>query len=147
MTLLPSLFGRSRRSRLPVPRSIEDLIETFAQDWPLYEGDVLNLIKVDVKENDSEYIVKADLPGVEKNQVNVTLNNQLLTISVEQEEEKEDKDADYLVRERRYQSSQRSIPLALAGSTDNVKAEFKNGVLEIRVKKAPEKQNKKIAIQ
>lgn len=145
MSFLPTPFRRSRRTGSYLPVAFEDFFDFF-NEAPAIGASPINF-KVDVKETPSEYIVKADIPGVDKKGIDVALANQLLTISVENEEEKEDKDENYIVKERRYFSSQRSIPLALAASQDDVMAEYKNGVLEVRVKKAPESQTKKITVK
>jgi HSP20 family protein len=92
--------------------------------------------RVDVREHDDEIIVVADLPGVEKEDVTISLvNPSTLEISSEKKAEKEEKEEGYYMRERVYGSLCRTVALPHdvtdAGST----ASFKNGVLEIRLKK------------
>lgn len=135
--LLPALI----RERMPW--NFDDVFKILAENGESVRG----VMRIDLKETPSEYIVQADLPGMTKNEISVTLVDQVLTITAEHGEKSEERDADYLVRERRFQSVERSIPLRLAGSPENVKAEFRDGVLEVTVKKAPEKQTKRIAIQ
>jgi HSP20 family protein len=145
---LPSLFTRSRLPRPFRSWNGDDLFEFLSQPWsPFGRTEGPGTFNVDVKENSSQYLVTADLPGVEKDGINVELNNQTLTISVRAEQEKEEKGTDYLLRERWNEARQRSIPLALAGSPEGVSATFKNGVLEIKVPKNPEHQSKRISIQ
>ena len=136
MSLLPSLFERKMPSRF------EDLFEIFTESQGGWGS-----MKVDVRETPTEYLIKADLPGFEKNQVDVSLTNQLLTISAEREEKEDEKEGEYLVQERRIFSMQRAIPLSGAGAPEQVKAELKEGVLCVRVKKSPDKQAKRIQVQ
>ena len=138
MNLLPSIFEKPKG-----PFAFEEFFDFLSEKG---NGNWAS-IRMDVKETPAEYIVKADLPGIKKDEINVSLLNQILTISVDREEEEEEKDFDFLIRERRYQSMKRSIPLGFAGTGENVKAEFKDGVLEVHVKKSPEKQTKRIPIQ
>lgn len=148
MTLLPSLFSRPLRSR-PFSRSgFDDLFEQMTENWSPFVSELnATNLRVDVQQTDNEYIVKADLPGFKKESINATLDDRVLTISAQDERENEEKSADFLMRERRYASCQRSIPLPFANPDDQVKAEFKDGVLELRVKKSADKQSKRIAIQ
>lgn len=145
MNLLPTLFRSPRIARPYLRGRLDDMFDVFTRDFGALD-ESMSTFKIDVKETDAEYIVKADLPGVQKNNISLNLTNQLLSISVEQTAQEEEKEADYILRERSYQSCYRTIPLALAGTQENVKADFKDGVLEIHVKKAPEKQSKRIPI-
>lgn len=144
MSFLPLPFRHIRRGH-SIPTSLDDFFDLVNEGGTI--SSPTTNFKVDVKESPAEYIIKADLPGVNKNGISVSLAQQLLTITVDHEEEKEEKEENYLMKERRYFSSQRSIPLALAGSQDDVLAEFKNGVLEIRIKKTPQSQTRKISIK
>ncbi|HDQ04563.1 MAG TPA: Hsp20/alpha crystallin family protein [Deltaproteobacteria bacterium] len=90
---------------------------------------------VDVKENEKEFIVKAELPGLEEKDVEVTLANDALTIKGEKKEEKEDKDKNYYYMERTYGSFHRVIPLTAEVESEKAQARFKNGVMEIKIPK------------
>ena len=136
MSLLPSLFERK------VPFAFDEIINAMNEGSPGWGN-----VRIDVRETPVEYIVTADLPGFKKNEISVELSSQMLSIAAEREEKEEEKKEEYLIRERRYCSVQRSIPLSGAGSPENVKAEFKDGVLQVHVKKTPEKQAKRIQIQ
>jgi len=91
---------------------------------------------VDVKESEKEFMIKAELPGVEEKDVEVTVTKDAVTIKGEKKEEKEDKDKSYYYMERSYGSFQRVIPLDAETESDKAQASFKNGVLNITVPKS-----------
>ncbi|MBZ4647073.1 Hsp20/alpha crystallin family protein [Deferribacterales bacterium Es71-Z0220] len=102
---------------------------------------------VDIAENNSQIKVKADLPGVTEKDIELTLENNILTIKGKREEEKETKEDNYYSRERVYGTFMRQVQIPKRVNTDSVKAKFKNGVLEVVMDKAEEEKSKKIAIQ
>ena len=94
------------------------------------------MFRVDVREINDEVIVIADLPGVERKNVSLRLVNQrALEISCNMESECEDSAKRYYVRERRYGNTERIVNLPADVTVDGAAATFKNGVLEIRMKK------------
>jgi len=103
--------------------------------------------RVDVKENDKEIKVTAELPGMDENDIDVTLSNDSLTIKGEKKEETEDKGKGYYRTECRYGSFHRVIPLSAEVDEDKVKADFKKGVLKIRLPKTAEAQNSRKKIE
>jgi len=93
-------------------------------------------IAVDIKENDESYTVKADFPGVKKDDINVSVDNNLLTISAEHKDEAEEKDKGKVIRqERRYGKYSRSFNLGKNINESKIKAEFDNGVLTLNIPK------------
>lgn len=99
---------------------------------------------IDVSESDKELTVTAELPGVAEQDMNLSLENNVLTIKGEKraETKKDDEEKKYHLVERSYGSFQRSIPLSFKADPDSVKANFKNGVLKITVQKPPEAAQK-----
>lgn len=91
--------------------------------------------RVDVSETDSEYEVKAELPGMEESDINLQLANNVLTIRGEKKAEREEKEKNYYLSERSFGSFQRAIPLPSEVQEDQVKASFKSGVLTVRLPK------------
>lgn len=89
--------------------------------------------QIEVLQNNGQFMVRTDLPGLTKDQVNVELTDDLLTISGERKEEKEEKREGFYRNERSYGSFYRQIPLPEGAETDNAAATFHNGVLEITV--------------
>ena len=97
-------------------------------------------MKVDIKENDKDYVIEADLPGVNKDDVQIELRNDILTISVKQNEVKEEERDNYICKERRTSSMSRSFKVDNVEAKD-IKAKFDNGVLAITLPKS-EKEKK-----
>jgi HSP20 family protein len=105
--------------------------------------------QVDVTETDQEIKVAAELPGLTEKDVEVSLSNDMLTISGEKKAEKEVKGENYYRMERSYGSFQRTIPLPTEIEADKVDATFKNGVLTVTLPKSAQavQNRKKIAIK
>jgi HSP20 family protein len=104
-------------------------------------------VSLDVAEEDKAYTVKASLPGVKPEDVEVTLANNVLTIKGEAKEDKTiDKD-NYHLRERRFGSFLRRVALPLAADAEKVEATCKDGVLTVQVPKSPEVTAHKIAVK
>jgi HSP20 family protein len=102
---------------------------------------------VDISETPKEFIVKAELPGVDPKDVDVSLSGDLLTIKGEKKKETEDKDAEHYFAERFWGTFQRSFKLPAPVHEDKIQAAYKNGVLKIRLPKVAEAQRKKIQIE
>ena len=105
--------------------------------------------QMDVSETEKEIIVKADIPGVDEKDLDISLSNDLLTIKGEKKMEKEEKDKNYYRMERSYGSFQRCIQLPSKIEEGSVNATFKNGVLTITLPKSKEAQKniKKIEVK
>ncbi len=122
---------------------LDDFFDTFSSRRSLL-GDSF---KIDVSENEKEYVIEAELPGIKKDEIKLELNDGRLSIAVQREEKTEEKKKNFVHKERRFGSMQRSIYLADVKSED-VKANFKDGVLEIIVPKEEKKEKShKIDIQ
>jgi HSP20 family protein len=105
--------------------------------------------KIDVSETDNEIQVTAELPGIDQNNVEVLLEDDRLIIRGEKKEEREedDKDRNYHVRERVQGAFSRTLPLPFAPDPNQVKAEFKNGVMTITIPKPQEVKQKQHRIE
>jgi HSP20 family protein len=102
---------------------------------------------MDVVERDNEYLVKTELPGVKKEDIAITVENGVLTISAETRSEHEEKDKDRVIRqERRYGKYVRSLRLGKEIDANKVAAAYKDGVLELTLAKAEEVKPKKINV-
>ncbi|MGS0973551.1 MAG: Hsp20/alpha crystallin family protein [Candidatus Izemoplasmataceae bacterium] len=99
--------------------------------------------RMDVKDFEKEYIIEAEMPGVKKEDINIHYENDHLTVSVNQEEKKEEKDQEerYIHRERSTRSFERSIYLE-AVNPDQIKAKLEDGILKITAPKKEEVVNK-----
>jgi HSP20 family protein len=102
---------------------------------------------VNVTETETEYKIKAELPGMKKENVKVTLENGLLTLSGERRQEHEEKNARYHVYESSYGKFSRSFNLPGDTDPNKVNAEFADGVLDISVAKGESSKPKQITIK
>jgi HSP20 family protein len=102
---------------------------------------------VDLFEEKDEIVVKAELPGIEKDQIEVNVADHQLTIKGEKKKEEEVKEKDYYRCERSYGSFLRTLELPKDVHADKVKAVFKNGVLEVRLPKTEEAKAKEIKVK
>ncbi len=128
---LSSLFGRT-----PV-RGLGEEAMTVSEWTPL----------VDITEDDKEYLIKAELPEVKKEDVKVTVENGTLTITGERKFEKEEKDKKYHRIERAYGSFMRSFLLPEGAAGEKVSADFKDGVLKVHLPKSAEAKPKSIDVK
>ena len=118
----------------------------FYNDFPLFPvfpstfrnnelSTKLNM-RVDLKETENEYIVSADIPGInDKNKIDVSLNNNVLTISAEKSEEKSDTKTNYHITERTYGSYSRSISIPKNVNSEKLTAKYTDGVLLVTILK------------
>ncbi|PRR85688.1 heat shock protein Hsp18 [Clostridium luticellarii] len=97
--------------------------------------------KVDLKENDDSYLVEADLPGVNKDDINLSFKNNYLTISAKRENSREDKKEDFVRRERNYGEFKRSFYIDNVDD-QKIDASFKDGVLKIELAKSEKGRNR-----
>jgi HSP20 family protein len=100
----------------------------------------------DVKETKEGYVFRADLPGVREEDLEISLTGNRLAISGHREQEKREQGDTYYASERSYGAFSRAFTLPEGTDADNVKAELKNGVLQVIVPKKPEVQPRKITI-
>ena len=102
---------------------------------------------VDIAEDDKEYTVKAELPGMTKEDIKVTVEGGVLSITGERKVEKEEKDKKYHRIERSYGTFTRSFVLPERASTDKVNAEFKDGVLKVHLPKDEKAKPRSIEVK
>lgn len=114
--------------------------------WPLPMISI-KTPSLDVFEEKDELVVKADLPGMNKDEIEVTVTENVVTIKGEKKKEEEVKEKDYYRRERSYGSLVRSVELPCEVKSDQIKANFKDGVLEVRMPKTEEAKKKSVSIK
>ena len=128
---LSSIFGRT-----PI-RGLGEEAMTVSEWRPL----------VDIVEDEKEYLIKAELPDVKKEDVKVTVENDVLTITGVRKFEKEEKGKKYHRVERGYGSFMRSFSLPEGAAGDKISAEFKDGVLKVHLAKSAEAKPKSIDVK
>ena len=117
--------------------------------WSLRGAEAEEMIgpAVDVFEEKDDIVVKAELPGMNKEDVEVNLSDHSLTIKGQKKKEEEVEEENYYSCERSYGSFLRTLELPADVHSDKVKASFKNGVLEIRLPKTEEAKRKEIQVK
>ena len=128
-----SLFGR----RLPLKKDGGEEELTLTEWIPA----------VDIAEDDKEYTIKVELPGVNKEDVRVSVEGGVLSISGERKAEKEEKNKKYHRIERTYGTFVRSFTLPEGTASDRVSAEFKDGVLKVHLPKDEKAKPKSIDVK
>ena len=131
-------FNR-RNKDLATKSSFEDfynvLDDFFSSDWPMKRTLAYDTFKVDVQDKGNEYLIEAEMPGLSKEDIKLGLDDGKLTISVTKNESTEEKDKNYIHRERRSVSMSRTIHLTDADAS-GIKAKLSDGLLKVTVPKA-----------
>jgi HSP20 family protein len=122
--------------------NVRGFFEDFFND-PFFTGlsAAVNPVKADIRENEKEYLIEAELPGVKKEDIKLDLRDDVLTISVENNIETNEERDNYIRRERRYGSFSRSFYVE---NTDHeaITAKYNDGILSIKLPKSEEARKK-----
>ena len=125
---------RNRNRRNVIDRE-DDPFNRFVSD---FFGDVMDFadrgFRADVKEKDDEFLIEAEMPGMEKDNINLEINEDYLTITAKNEESNEEKGDNYIRRERRRGTYSRSFYLDNVNE-DEIKAEYDDGILKVHLPK------------
>ena len=144
MLYLPGVFGESLMDEM-----MNDLVfpeEEFERALlpsrnPFGGKKAYNLMKTDVREHDDSYEIDIDLPGFDKEDINLNLNDGYLTINAAKSVDKENKKHGKVIRQERYEGAMsRSFYVGDEVTQDEIKAAFKNGVLKVTLPKKDEKK-------
>ena len=108
----------------------------------------LKMPKMDIKEYENKYDILVEIPGIDKEDIEIEIHNDILAIKSEKETKKEEKDEDgnYIYRERSYRNFNRQIRLPDNVKKDDVKASMDKGILKLELLKSEPKPKKKIEI-
>jgi HSP20 family protein len=126
-----------------------EMAEMFGRvpGWPWAEREDGWAPAVDMIERDDEIVLRADLPGLDEKDIEVTVQNSTLVIRGERKTEREEKKENYYYSERGYGAFARTLALPATVEAEKVKATFKKGVLEVHLPKAKEAKGTKIEIK
>jgi len=102
---------------------------------------------LDVAETKNDIVVKAEVPGMDPKDIDISLSNGLLTIKGEKKQEREEKEGDYHLTERSFGTFTRAIQLPAEVQSDKIEASYKNGVLKVTLPKSEEAKKKEIKIK
>ncbi len=130
----------SRFVMMMIPRRKNefDLLEEMFRD-PFFVGGETKLMKTDIKENKDSYSIEVDLPGYDKNDIKVDVEDGYLTIHASMNKDNEEKeDGKFVRRERYFGECSRSFYVGDEIETEDVKASFKNGTLKLEIPKKEE---------
>lgn len=122
-----------------VPRRNLDLFDDFLDD-NFFNKKEKSLMKTDIKEKKDKYIIEMDLPGFEKENIKLELNNGYLTITGKQENKIDEEEEKYVHKERFYGECTRSFYVGDNIKEEDIEAEFKNGTLKIDIPKKDEQK-------
>ncbi|HOV91076.1 MAG TPA: Hsp20/alpha crystallin family protein [Syntrophorhabdaceae bacterium] len=130
-----------------IRKEMDNIWDTFFDRRPV-RGDGVSewMPSLDVSETKNSYIVKAEVPGIDPKDVEISLSENVLTIKGEKKQEKEEENENYHIIERSYGGFTRSFKLPGQIQGDKVKANYKNGILKITLPKTEEAKKKEIKI-
>ncbi len=120
------------------------MLDNFFDDVPVWNT---RTPAVDVKEEEKRYLMEVELPGLTDKDIELKVEDNILTLSSKKEESKEEKRNGYLLRERRSAEFCRTFVMPQDADRAEVKAEFKNGLLVVDIPKKPEAQPRKIDVK
>lgn len=123
------------------------LEESFVRPFGLLAPSRFETFALDMYETENDLVVKASLPGVKPEDIDINVTGDLLTIKAEVKEEKEVKEENYFRRERRFGTLCRSVTLPMEVDVDKAKAEYENGVLTLIFPKAEAAKPKVIKVK
>lgn len=162
---VPTFESELMRPLMGLRDQIEDIFDRYTHGWPsnwprlghlsdIEPGLGLKGFErtptVDMSETDKGYEVTAELPGLDEEDLDVNVTDDVLTIAGEKREEHEEKKKDYYVQERRYGQFRRSLRLPQDADADKISARFNKGVLNVEIPKVggtgAKKKGRKISV-
>ena len=125
-----------------IPRRNGNGLDVFDEVFmdPFFNEKENKIMKTDIKEKDGNYVLEVDVPGYNKENIQIELHEGYITVTATHNEEKEDKNSKYLKRERFTGMCSRNYYVGENVKEEDVKANFKNGILTITFPKEPEKK-------
>lgn len=128
--------------------NMDSWLKDFGMRPLLNEMEAGSLIKVDLSENDTAYTIRAEIPGVKKEDIKVQVDGNRVSVSAETKQEKEEKEGERVIRRECYQgSSYRSFNLDNDVDETNAQAKYENGMLELTLPKTNGRAAKQIEIK
>ncbi len=130
-----------------IQRVIDRFFEEFPRIWPVAISNEVFTPAVDISETDKSYEFEIELPGMKRENVQIEVNNGILTVSGEKREEKKEEKKGYKKVERSYGKFERSFSLPPDVDDKNISARFENGLLNISIPKSPEAKQSRRKIE
>jgi len=140
---------RPRRYAPVVPYDFDRVFDRMMQNWagPASMPELDWNPSIDVSESDEEIVVRAEVPGVSPEDIDISVDDNNLIVSGEKKQESEEKDRNYYRVERSYGSFRRSLALPPGADVDNIKASSKDGVLSVVIPKSSDRKSRKIEVE
>jgi HSP20 family protein len=142
---------RPFREMQKMRREMDRLWDSFLEERPGRRGEMEEigawLVPLSLSETGNEFIVKAEVPGLEPKDIDISLSGDLLTIKGERKEEKEEKGENYYFNERNYGAFSRAVRLPAQVQGEKIKVSHKNGLLTITLPKSEEAKRKEIKVK
>lgn len=127
---------------LSLANNFDRMMDSFFSDSPRSYAPT-----VDIREDENKYVLEAELPGLTEKDIDVKVEDNLLTISSKTEEKAEEKKNGYILKERRSKSFSRSFVVPKDVDKEKIEAGFKNGLLSLSLHKAPAAKPKSVEIK
>lgn len=143
--MLPKRVSTHKKERklidmMMIPRRNSfDLLEEMFGD-PFFSERESKVMKTDIKEKDDKYLIDIDLPGYEKENIKIDVEDGYLTVHADINTENEEKEGKFVRKERYMGSCSRSFYVGTEVKTENIKASFKNGILKLEIPKIDDKK-------
>lgn len=136
------------RNAFTVKSELDRLFDNFLSERVGSSDNISDdLPLIDVEETDHEFLVTAEVPGMQKKDIKITFENNYLNISGEKKEIRENKDHNFYQKERTYGKFSRSIAIPAGVMLDKIDAEYEQGVLTVKIPKTEEAKPKQIDIK
>ena len=121
-----------------IPRRTFDLFEDMFKD-PIFKHEN-TIMKTDIKENETNYIIDIEMPGYDKDNIKIEVEDGYLNVHASENINKDDTEGNYVRRERYFGECSRSFYVGDSVEVEDIKANFKNGILKLTVPKKEEKK-------
>ncbi len=129
-------------------RMIDRIFDEFPYEWPTLSRGTKELIPaMDIFETDKGYEVEAEIPGIKREDIEVNINDRILTIKGEKKDERDEEKKGSKILERIYGTFERSFTMPEDADKDNISAKYENGILRLMIPKRPESKSKKVKIE
>ncbi|MCB0282152.1 MAG: Hsp20/alpha crystallin family protein [Calditrichae bacterium] len=135
------------RSIFGLRSDMDRVLDNFLREWDLPESFTESYPTMDIEETDSEFIVTAEVPGMKKEDIKITFENNYLNVSGEKKAKKDHKSDNFHQVERRYGKFSRSVGIPSGVMLDKISAEYEQGILHIHIPKAEEAKPRQIEIK
>jgi HSP20 family protein len=134
------------RTPLGLMDEIDEMTDRLWESWPEFTGTDI-VPRTEMYEEKGNLVIKTEMPGIKREDVDISLEDDILTLKAEKKEEEVTDEAGYYAREVRYGQYRRSVRLPFRVNSEKIAATLEDGVLEVKLPKAKELKAKKIEVK